>query len=263
MDDVIAIENFSFSFGGPAVLDNVNFRIRSGEYVSIIGPNGVGKSTLLRCIVRIHRGGSGLISVGGSPLEGIAQRDLARLIAFVPQSDGRFLPFSVREFVMMSRYPYLSPFTTYRAEDRTAVGDALALTGTRLLEHRHIETLSGGERRSVAIAAALAQGTSIILLDEPTTFLDPGHEADILALIARINRERGITIIQVTHNINHAALYSDRIGIMKNGAFVFEGLPSAMMSNDVLAPVYGRSFRFIDHPDTGFPVIVPEMRTHA
>jgi len=158
----------------------------------------------------------------------------------------------------MGRYPHLSPFTTFAPGDRKAVRDALRLTGAMELAGRRMYTLSGGERQTVYIAAALAQGAPIMLLDEPATFLDPRHEAEINGVLKKIRIEAGVTIITVTHNINSAALESDRVVILKNGAVAFMGNARDIMSNDVLEPVYGKSFTFVRHPETGENVIVPD-----
>jgi len=250
--------DYSFSIGGSQILNHVDLRISEGEYVSIIGPNGAGKSTLLNCIMRIYRGGQGRIGIDGRDITSYSQRKLARLISYIPQQDITGFPVTVGDFVLMSRYPHMSPFSTIRERDREIVREALEITGCAHFAKRNLATLSGGERRTVSIAAALAQGSRIMLLDEPTTFLDPKHERDIFALIGRINRELGYTILMVTHDINHAALSSDRIGILKNGECVYYGDPRSMMNNDVLAPLYGTSFSFIPHPANGFPIILPE-----
>ena len=255
---IINTEDFSFSFGDTPILNKVSLQVGEGEYVALIGPNGAGKSTLLNCVMRILKGGEGYIRLAGRNIDSYSQRELASLMSYVPQQDIAGFPVTVGDFVMMSRYPHMSPFTTVSTGDREAVDEALAITGCTHLAHRNISTLSGGERRTVSIAAALAQECRIILLDEPTTFLDPKHEMDIFALIRRINRDHGRTILMVTHDINHAALHSDRVGILKEGVCVYFGEPRDMMNNDILAPVYGTSFTFMPHPENGFPIIVPK-----
>lgn len=254
----IQIKNYSFSIGDKQILHDVSLSVKEGEFLSIIGPNGAGKSTLIKCLIRINTGGKGEISLAGKPLASYSQKALARLLGYVPQTDGRSLPFTVEEFVMMGRYPYLSPFTPIRHEDEQAVQDALGLTGTGHLAGRVMNTLSGGERQNVLIAAALAQGTRILLLDEPTTFLDPKHVADVHGILKRINRERGITIVMVTHDINAAALLSNRIAILKEGRLAFEGLPGEVMQNAVLSGIYDKSFLFVTHPITGQQLTVHE-----
>ncbi|MFA6470506.1 MAG: ABC transporter ATP-binding protein [Candidatus Latescibacterota bacterium] len=254
----ITISNYSFSIGDKSILHDISLAVNGGEFLSIIGPNGAGKSTLIKCLIRINTGGKGEISLAGKPLESYRQKELACLLGYVPQSDGRSLPFSVEEFVMMGRYPYLSPFTPISHRDEQAVQDALDLTGTGHLADRVMNTLSGGERQNVLIAAALAQGTRILLLDEPTTFLDPKHVAAVHRILKRINLERGITIVMVTHDINAAALLSNRIAILKEGRVAFEGFPEEVMRNSVLSGIYDKSFLFVTHPVTGQQLIVHE-----
>ena len=256
--EYIQIRNYSFSIGDKSILFDVSLTVKEGEFLSVIGPNGAGKSTLIKCLIRINTGGKGEISLAGKPLASYSQKELARLLGYVPQTDGRSLPFTVEEFVMMGRYPYLSPFTPISHEDEKAVQDALDLTGTANLGGRIMNTLSGGERQNVLIAAALAQGASILLLDEPTTFLDPKHVADVHAILKRINRGRGFTIVMVTHDINAAALLSDRIAIIKEGRLVFEGLPAEVMQNSILSRIYDKQFLFVTHPVTGQALIVHE-----
>ncbi len=255
---LIAIENYSFSIQKNIILKNITLSVHKGEYVSIIGPNGAGKTTLLKCLMRIHTGGAGKVTVFGSPLESYTQKDLAKLISYVPQGDSRSLDFTAEEFVMMGRYPYLSPFTSFGAKDNQAVTKALEATETSHLRGRYLNTLSGGERQNVFIAAAIAQGSDILLLDEPTTFLDPKHRFDINKTLKRVNRSQGITIVSVTHDINNASILSGRIILLKNGTVAFTGTPDEVMCNDVLEPVFGKEFLFTDHPATGRPVIVPE-----
>lgn len=195
----------------------------------------------------------------GLPLEGYRQKNLAKHISYVPQNDGRFLPFTVEEFLMMGRYPHLSPFTSISEEDKLAVHDALSATGTTNLAQRLFQTLSGGEQQIVSIAATLVQGSSIVLLDEPTTFLDPKHEADVHSILRKVNRQMGKTVVTVTHDINSAALNSDRIIILKNGRIEFAGNPIDVMNNDILARIYEKPFTFVKHPESEHLIIAPEV----
>jgi len=256
---VIRLGDFSFRLGRKDILRRVSFEVREGQYVSIVGPNGAGKTTLLKCLDRILTGGSGLIEVRGRPLDGYRQKDLARLMSYVPQADGRVFPFTVEQFVLMGRYPYLSPFSSVSPEDRQMVGEALEQTGTTEFADRQLDTLSGGERQKVYIAAALAQGAGILLLDEPTTFLDYRHQAEIRDLLVRANRKSNVTIVSVTHDVNIAALESDRIVALREGEVVFCGPPSEIMAPDVLRRIYGTGLLLVDHPCAGLPVIVPRV----
>jgi iron complex transport system ATP-binding protein len=255
---IIDISRFSFSIGGKDILRDVSFGVAEGDYISIVGPNGAGKTTLLRCISRIHKGGRGDIRIAGRPLHRYSQRELALQVSYVPQADGRNSPFTVYEFVMMGRYAYLSPFSSFSTADRDAVRDALAITGISDFEDRYLRTLSGGERQKIFIAAALAQQAKVLLLDEPTTFLDPKHEAEIYGLLARVNRERRATIISVTHDINSAVLTSRTVMALKEGTVAFCGPAEEFMKNDILERVYEKSFALVKHPLHGKTIVAPE-----
>ena len=256
---LIEIQSYSFRIDGKEILKDVSLAVREGEYLSVIGPNGAGKTTLLKCLIRILTGGIGSIKVDGRPLEAYTQRELANLMSYVPQADGRALPFTVHEFVMMGRYPYLSPFSSVTKEDEEAVRRALALTGTTEFAERILATLSGGERQKVFIAAALAQGARILLLDEPTTFLDYRHQSEIQGILKRVNRERGVTMVAVTHDLNNAVLWGERVLALKGGAVAFCGPAEEVMSNAILEDLYGMSFQFSEHPRSRRPFVVPEV----
>jgi len=256
---VIRVAELSFAVAGQAILRDVTFKVRRGEYVVIVGPNGAGKSTLLRCLVRIHRRVTGTIEVHGRPLAEYAQRELARRIGYVPQAGGEVFPYTVEQFVMMGRYPYLSPFGSLSAEDRQAVHEAMRQTETLPFADRLLDTLSGGERQQVYIAAALAQGAETLLLDEPTTFLDYRHQADVARLLREANRQRGVTVVAVTHDLNHAALEADRVVALRDGRVVFEGPPSDVMRPEMLERIYATQLMLLDHPTAGVPIVVPAV----
>ena len=258
---IMEIQDYSLQIGENRILDRVTFPIHEGEYLSIIGPNGAGKTTLIRCLDRIHIGGSGAIFLKGKNIDDYSRRDLSTLISYVPQADWTYFPFTVKEFVMMGRYPHLSPFSSFKKQDREVVRNVLTLTGSVDFAERDLNSLSGGERQRVLIAAALAQEAKILLLDEPTTFLDPKHQSDINALLRRLNRQHGITIVAVTHDINSAAQWSDRVLALRKGRLHFLGSAEEVMSNRVLEGVFEKSFLFVNHPETGRPVIVPDGRT--
>jgi iron complex transport system ATP-binding protein len=255
---IIDISHFSFEMGGREILKDISFAVHGGEYMSIVGPNGAGKTTLLKCISRIHRPGRGGIFVAGRRLADYSQKDLARRVSYVPQADGRHAPFTVYEFVLMGRYPYLNPFSPPSAEDVMAVREAMEVTGTEAFAERFLNTLSGGERQKVYIAAALAQAADVLLLDEPTTFLDPKHESDIYGLLAEINRRRGVTIVSVTHDINSAVLTSRTVLALKDGAVAFYGPAEEFMKAEILQAVYEKPFQLMNHPRYGRTIIAPE-----
>lgn len=254
----IEAENISFSIGDKTILRGVSLAVEAGEFISIIGPNGAGKSTLLKCLVRVNSGWSGEVRVKGRPLAEYSQKELARVLSYVPQARDGALPFSVREFVLMGRYPYMSPFSTISSEDEAAVSEVIKMVGMEGFARREMATLSGGERQKALIAGALVQGAEIMLLDEPTTFLDPRHQHEIINILKKINRDHGVTIVSVTHDINHAALFSSKIIAIKEGAVVFSGPPEGIMNNRTLMDIYEKPFTFVTHPVTGTPVIIPE-----
>lgn len=262
-EDVIRVERFSFRVGGKQILREVSFSVRRGQHVAIVGPNGAGKTTLIKCLDRLLTGGTGRIEICGRPLAQYRGRELARRISYVPQADGRVSPFTVEQFVLMGRYPYLSPFSPVSKEDRHAVRQSMELTGTLEFADRLLDTLSGGERQKVYIAAALAQGAEILLLDEPTTFLDYRHEAEIRGLLSRLNRLSGVTVVAVTHDVNHAALESDQIVALREGAVIFCGAAEQIMKPEVLRRIYGAEFLLVDHPQARLPVIVPHLHAEG
>ncbi|MCE5267753.1 MAG: ABC transporter ATP-binding protein [Planctomycetaceae bacterium] len=255
---VLEARSFCCNIGGNSILRDISLQIHRGQYVSIVGPNGAGKTTLLRAFDRLLSGDtSGELDICGLSWRDWKQSNLAKLIAMVPQADSRAIPFTAEDFLLMSRYPYMSPFCTIRPDDRTAVRDAMAATGTTAFAQRRLNTLSSGERQKVYIAAALVQGAEIWLLDEPTTFLDYHSQVDILSLVAKANRELGITVVAVTHDLNHAALESDRVIALRQGELVFCGTPEGLMTSDTLQAVYGISPLLVEHPQTKLPMIVP------
>ena len=254
----LEVNNLSLILGGKKVLRDISFDVPEGQYLSIVGPNGAGKTSLLKCVMGIRSEWRGEIRVGDRSLAGVPQRERARLLGYVPQADGRLFPFTVGQFVLMGRYPYLSPFSVTNPEDHRAVEEALKITGTAAFRERDVRTLSGGERQKVFIAGALAQGARILLLDEPTTFLDPLHEGQVLAVLDRLRRQSSTTVLSVTHDINHAVLFADRVLAMVAGKTVFDGPPARFMENSILKEVYGRTFTFLPHPSYGTPIVIPE-----
>ena len=259
VSSIIEVGNFSISLGGRRILQDVSLSVGAGDYVSIVGENGAGKTTLLKCIIRIHKGGTGSIAVDGAPISGYRQSDLAKVVSYVPQAGGRVVhAFSVHDFVMMGRYPYVSAFSAPTPSDNKAVEEALSVTETADLANRSLGTLSGGERQKVFIAAAIAQEAKVLLLDEPTTFLDPRHQAEVHTLLGHLNMDHGVTIVSVTHDINSAALTSQQVIALKRGIVVFDGASEDFMSESVLQATYGKPFSFLAHPETGQRIVAPE-----
>ena len=202
---MLRLKNFSFIIEGRPILDRLDFAVPEGVYLSVIGPNGAGKSTLLKCLLRLHERGraQGEIEIQGRPLSEYGQKNLARTLSYVPQAGGWVPPFTVEELLRLSRYPYLPLTGAFSAADNLAVQKALELAELTALAGRPLRSLSGGERQRAFMAAALAQETPVLLLDEPASFLDPKHAADLNALLKKLHRDQGLSLITVTHDLNH------------------------------------------------------------
>lgn len=256
-EPVVELSGFSFEAGGRRILDDVTLAVGRGERVAVVGPNGAGKTTLLRCLNRILRGGRGTIRVAGRPLEEYDQAGLARRLAYVPQAEGRSIPFTVKGFVMMGRYPHLGPLAAAGTEDERAVREALGAAGTAAFADRMLDTLSGGERQRVFLAAALAQETDVLLLDEPAAFLDPSQQVEIHGMLGRIHRERGVTLLLVTHDVNAALSYAGRVIGLREGRVVFDGPSDELAADGALERIYGHRFAIAPHPVTGRPTAFP------
>ena len=256
---ILEIKNLSLHISQKPILQNISLSIYEGESISIIGPNGAGKTSLLKCLLQIYTHYKGEIFLMGHSVKNMTHKKIAQYLSYVPQGNEHLFPYTVEQLVMMGRYPYLSPFSTLKTKDKQAVEQALTLTQMNNFADRPLDTLSGGERQIVFIAAALAQGANVILLDEPTSFLDPKHTNDIHNILNTLNKKMGITIISITHDINSAALHSDRIIILKAGNLKFNGPPKDMMQNKTLEPAFEKPFTFVDHPISGQRIIAPEV----
>jgi iron complex transport system ATP-binding protein len=243
--------------GEAEILNGVDLTVRSGEMVAIIGPNGAGKTTLLRCLDGIVTPDAGSLSIDGRAVDGLGRRELARMISYVPQTELAADGYTVREFVEMGRYPHLAAWAALTADDRHAVDEALALTETAHLAARSLTTLSGGERQRVWIAAALAQGGTILLLDEPTSFLDVRHQIQVLDLLDRLHSESGYTVVAVTHDLNGLVTDAETVIALDAGRVVFSGSPAELLTTDVLSRIFASEFVLLDGGRHGLPVVLP------
>jgi len=253
------IKNLNFSIGKKEILKSLSLQIYEGDYLSIIGPNGSGKTTLIKCLNKIYSPPKEKIFFKNVAIENIGQKKLASQISYVPQVNEQSFPFTVKDFLMLARYPHFSRFSTVTPQDKKAVNDALEITESSQFAERQINTLSGGEKQMIFIAAALAQGGEVILLDEPATFLDPKHEQKIYEILKTIHKQENKTIVTVTHNINSAILYSNKIALIKEGQINFYGNPDAITRNNILENAYGKKFIFIKHPANNKHIILPEV----
>jgi len=257
---MLRIENFSFSLDGRLILDNLDFAVPGGVYLSIIGPNGAGKSTLLKCLMRLHERGrtQGGIVIQGRPLAEYGQKNLARTLAYVPQAGGWIPPFTVEELSRLSRYPYAALTGGLSAADLLAVRKALELTELTGLARRSLRSLSGGERQRAFLAAALAQETPMLLLDEPASFLDPRHAADLNALLKKLHQEQGLSLFTVTHDLNHPLAAGGLVLVLREGRQIFFGPAEELLRNGVLERAYQHQFTYFSHPKSGRPAILAD-----
>jgi iron complex transport system ATP-binding protein len=258
-ESALGIESLSFSIRGTRILHQISARIGVGKTWSIIGANGAGKSTLLKCLMRIHTGWTGRVDLLGRPLESYSQRELARRVSYVPQpgSDQRF-PYTVQEFVRMGRYAYSGLFASAHPNDHTAITGAMKRADVEAFADRTLDTLSGGERQKVFIAAALAQETDILLLDEPTAFLDYRHQREVSRILNEINSESNATIISVTHDVNVAILTGGHILALRGGEVAWCGPAESLADEQLLRDIFGTGFRFLDDPVTGLRIVAPQ-----
>ncbi|MDR3206534.1 MAG: ABC transporter ATP-binding protein [Candidatus Methanoplasma sp.] len=232
------VDNLGFSYHKHSVLDGVSFAADIGEVIGIIGQNGCGKTTLLKCINSLHDPTSGEVRLDGEPVKEMSKKDIARKVAFVTQSAGVTFPFSVFDTIMMGRYPWTDFEANTPEYSIDAVYRAMRDTGTLPFADRRVNELSGGEMRRVMIARALAQEPEILLLDEPTLHLDISHQFDLMELIRKLARDKGITILIVTHDIVLAARYCNRIMILKDRGIYRIGETERIMLADNLRDAF-------------------------
>ncbi|QBG47751.1 ABC transporter ATP-binding protein [Verrucomicrobia bacterium S94] len=256
MNKILQIQDLSVELSGNSILKHISFDAAEGEYVSIIGPNGAGKTTLIKCLAGIYKDWKGSISIGGQDTKNLTHRDIAKLQSYVPQAEGRMNPLTVEELVATGRYPHISAFTTMTKDDFSAIDNALERTGIQAFRKRRLNSLSGGERQMAFIAAALAQDTKILLLDEPSTFLDYKHQADVSTILKTACQDHGRTIIAVHHDINMAAACSSKVIALREGAIVFMGTAKEATDTETLQKIYNTSFISAPSPAHPLPLII-------
>jgi iron complex transport system ATP-binding protein len=245
---------------GRAISLDLDLTIERGSFVAIIGPNACGKSTLLRTIARLLPALAGSVLLDGRDIRSRGAKELARELGLLSQSAEAPDGMRVADLIARGRYPHRRPFAAWSADDEQAVRRAMERTSVVELADRPVDELSGGQRQRVWLAMALAQETEVLLLDEPTTFLDITHQLDMLDLFRAINREQGATVVAVLHDLNQAARYADRIVAMRDGEIVGAGMPEEVLTPDVMRRVFDLECTVIADPETGTPMIVPRRR---
>ncbi|RNI20317.1 ABC transporter ATP-binding protein [Flexivirga caeni] len=247
-------------YGEQPVVHDVSLRIPDGKVTSVIGPNGCGKSTLLRTLSRLLTPTSGTVRLDDAPIGALSAKQLARTLALLPQSPIAPEGLLVRDLVGRGRHPHQRWFQQWSHGDEEVVTDAMRWTGILGLADRPVDALSGGQRQRVWIAMTLAQDTDLVLLDEPTTYLDLAHQVDVLELVCRLNRERGATVAMVLHDLNLAVRFSDHLVVMRQGRVVAQGDPVDVLDAELLHEVFGLTADLVADPRTGIPLVVPRGR---
>ena len=263
-DKVATIEAFdlSFSYDRKArpivkVVDGVSLSVARGAIVGLLGPNGSGKTTLLRLLSGTLTPDRGRVHLDGQAIAALSRRELARRIAVVPQETHSAFDFSALEIVLMGRYPHLSAFELEGASDLAIARRAMVDTGTATLEDRRFAALSGGEKQRVVIAGALAQASDVLLLDEPTASLDLGFQLEVAALLSRLNRERGTTMVVSTHDLNLAATLCTELVLLKDGRVIAQGATDVALTPPRIRELYGVIADVTMHPGAGHITVVP------
>lgn len=245
------------------IVSDLNLNVPAGKLTVIVGANACGKSTLLRGLARLLQPSKGAVYLDGKPIHQMPTRDVATLLGVLPQSPIAPEAITVADLVGRGRYPHQGWFRRWTPEDDTAVAEALGATDMGDLADRSVDELSGGQRQRVWIAMALAQETDLLLLDEPTTFLDINHQIEVLDLLTDLVKERGRTVVVVLHDLNLACRYADHIVAMKSGKIITEGRPVDVMTEAVVREVFGMTSRIVVDPISDTPMIVPIGRHHT
>lgn len=259
----LVVEHLRACYDDVVAVDDVSLRVETGQVVAIVGPNGCGKSTLLRAIARLHRPARGRVLLDGENLWSLRPKEAARRVALLPQSPQAPEAMTVADLVRFGRHPHQGLFQQWSQEDARAVQAALELTGTTELAHRRLDQLSGGQRQRGWLAMVLAQETPVILLDEPISMLDLGHQVEVLCLIRELAAKSGRMILMVLHDLTAAARFADVLVAMRDGRLVAAGPPREIVSPELVRELYDVEADVLPAPGCGAPVVVAHQRRLA
>ncbi|MBF8170568.1 MULTISPECIES: ABC transporter ATP-binding protein [Streptomyces] len=259
----LSTEDLTLGYGDRTVIEGLDLTLAAGRITVIVGANACGKSTLLRSMSRLLAPRAGRVVLDGREVHRTPAKELARTLGLLPQSPVTPEGITVLDLVGRGRHPHQRAFSRWTAKDDAAVAAALEATQTTDLMDRSVDELSGGQRQRVWIAMALAQQTDLLLLDEPTTFLDISHQVEVLDLLTDLNRTRGTTIVMVLHDLNLAARYADRLIALASGGLHAAGPTEDVMTRDMVQSVYGMESRVIEDPVSGRPLVLPIGRHHT
>lgn len=257
MEDVLSGRGLSIGYDGRTVSEHLDVRIPPGSFTAIIGPNACGKSTLLRALSRLLKPAAGEVFLQGKDIRSYPTRDVARQLALLPQTSTAPDGITVADLVARGRFPHQSLLRQWSEADQQAVDAALAATGVQDLADRAVGELSGGQRQRVWLALVLAQDTPVLLLDEPTTFLDIAHQLEVLRLCRGLHRTGNYTLVTVLHELGMAFRFADHVIAMKDGRIVAQGTPAEIATPELMKEIYGIDAVVIADPATGGPLVVP------
>ena len=256
--DMLRIEDLSLSYGDKPVVQNLSLRVKKGQVVSIIGPNASGKSSILKSIAGIIKPVSGKIFIEEKDISKMDSKKIAQKVSILLQQNKTPDDMSIEELVYFGRYPHKKWFEGFEASDKKIIEEVMKLTNTFALRGKTLETLSGGERQRAWIAMALAQEPDILLFDEPTTYLDLAHQIEFLELVNRLNKETGVTVVLVLHDLNQAARYGNYLFAMKEGKIFAQGSPEEVLNPQNILSIYNIEAKIFNA--AGYPVVIPERR---
>ncbi|WP_425865042.1 ABC transporter ATP-binding protein [Arthrobacter sp. TWP1-1] len=259
----LSASELSLGYGDRSIIEGLDVELPAGKVTIIVGANACGKSTLLRGLARLLKPSSGVVHLNGTDIHKLPTRELARELGILPQTPMAPDGISVADLVGRGRSPHQGWFRQWTPADDDAVAAALNVTGTSELAGRSIDELSGGQRQRVWIAMALAQETDVLLLDEPTTYLDLAHQVEVLDVVSELNARRGITVAIVLHDLNLAARYADHLIAMKSGSIVAQGAPGEVLTAELVQHVFGLESVVVPDPVVGTPMVVPIGRRVA
>ncbi|WP_229871324.1 ABC transporter ATP-binding protein [Streptomyces longisporoflavus] len=256
----LVADDVTLGYDQRVIAEKLSVEIPDNSFTVIVGPNACGKSTLLRALSRMLKPSAGRVLLDGNVIQSMPAKKVARTLGLLPQSSIAPDGITVGDLVARGRYPHQGLLRQWSAQDERIVGESMASTGVAELADRYVDELSGGQRQRVWIAMALAQQTPLLLLDEPTTFLDIQHQIDVLDLCADLHEEQGRTLVAVLHDLNHAARYATHLIALRDGEVVAEGAPSDIVTRELVRDTFGMECQIIDDPQTGTPLVVPAAR---
>ncbi|MEU5052139.1 ABC transporter ATP-binding protein [Streptomyces sp. NPDC021096] len=256
----LTAEAVTLAYDGRVIAENLSVAVPDHSFTVIVGPNACGKSTLLRALSRMLKPAAGSVLLDGAAIGSHPAKKVARTLGLLPQSSVAPDGITVADLVARGRHPHQGLLRQWSPEDERVVEESMAATGVAALADRYVDELSGGQRQRVWIAMALAQRTPLLLLDEPTTFLDIQHQIEILDLCAELHEEQGRTLVAVLHDLNHAARYATHLIAMRDGAVVAEGPPGEVVTAELVERVFGLRCEVVEDPQTGTPLVVPAAR---